>query len=210
MDRWCEQKLWKEWGLNTGGAELFASSTGLALCFIPAFWGAPKWTVLLMLLWASLIVLGVGTFIFHWIPNDEDDLASYFDWFPMALTCALLIFMFLEPNLKYMTTLYAVGALLLLLCYLLFLILPTDLLDPVFMNAVLVSPPVLVLALYTYWTLDARLVRVWALLLFSLTVWLINSYLCQSWTPLALLHSVFHIVMAVALWEAGCISASPP
>jgi len=210
MDRWCEQQLWREWGVNTGGAELFGSATGLLFCFVPGIWGARKWTVLLLLLWACFGVLGVGTFIFHWVPHDDSDHhLNAFDWYPMVFTCGLLIVIYLVPNIRFLAPTYVAGAFVLLLCWMLFLLIEMNHMNPVILNAVLVAPPVLIFAFYTYATWDSRINRVWFLLVLSLTLWLINSYFCERWAPLALFHSAYHVTMAIALWEAACIGVDP-
>ena len=200
MDRWCEQRMWDELGLETGGAELLSCGTALVLCVVPALFPPRRWTQALCALQAMLFLLGVGTFVYHWVPHDEDHINA-FDWFPMILTCALLGYMLVRGSLEgyWDSTLFFVG----LFAWALGLMVAMNLYDYAWLNAVLVVPPVLLLLGF----LDYRqAAAVWFWLAISLVLWLANHFGCEAWTPLAALHSVYHVTMALALWEAGKVA----
>jgi len=202
MDRWCEQRFWDEIGVETGGVEPLSCGTGLVICFVPFIyepWSCPRSLIFLKV---SMVVLGVGTFIYHWIPHEEDHVNS-FDWFPMSFTCAVLVYLCVEPSLKIMNELGNFFVLLALVVWSGFLFIGMNQFDYVILNAVLVAPPVLCLAVYTVRGLDTLVV--WTYLILSLALWLVNHYACQYWSPLAVLHSLYHVVIGVAIWEAGCL-----
>ena len=197
MDRWCEQRMWADVGLETGGAELLSCGTALVLCVVPVLFPPRGWTKSLCALQAMLFLLGVGTFVYHWVPHDEDHINA-FDWFPMILTCALLGYMLVQDLLKthWCTFVFFV----LLFGWALGLMVAMNQYDYTYLNAVLVVPPVLLLLGFLPMHGSAA---VWGWLLLSLGLWLANHFGCEAWTPLAALHSVYHVTMALALWETG-------
>lgn len=199
IDRWCEQAFWQSINVDTGGAEILSCATGLFLCVLPWMSSPSAWTADLRLLRIMFVILGVGTFVYHLIPHDENDINA-FDWFPMVLTLALLCEMLMS---KFMLTgWYEVAWHLLLLCWMLVLLAIMNMFDYAYLNASLVIPPALLFVCYTLYI--KYLLVPWVLLGISMAMWLINHFLCSMWTPLAVLHSVYHVTIGVALWEIGC------
>jgi len=142
MDRWCEQRMWADVGLETGGAELLSCGTALVLCVVPVLFPPRGWTKSLCALQAMLFLLGVGTFVYHWVPHDEDHINA-FDWFPMILTCALLGYMLVQDLLKTHRCTFVFFVL--LFGWALGLMVAMNQYDYTYLNAVLVVPPVLLL-----------------------------------------------------------------
>lgn len=201
MDRWCEQKMWRELNVNTGGAELLSSATGLVLCIIPFYWEPPTYAISILALQASFVLLGIGTFIFHWIPHDDNHINA-FDWYPMTFTCATLIYVYLEAIVKSKAMRFF--SILALFIWAFFLIYSMNQYSYVFLNAVLLTPPLVVLACYTCFVDWEHTVMIWGYLVISVSLWLANHYGCNTITALAPLHAVYHITIAIAIWEAGC------
>lgn len=201
-DRWCEQRMWREWGLDTGGVEWLACVTGLAICTVPFVLPPARFTTPLCFLQAGFVLLGAGTFVYHFIPHDESHHVNAFDFFPMSFVCATLVYIFIAPLLSVSRTVET-ASLLVLLAWAGVLFIGMNQVNYSVLNAVLVTPPVLCLLAYT---VEGHATGyVWPLLIASLALWLVNVFACHLWAPLAVLHSIYHITVALAVWEGGSI-----
>ena len=201
-DQWCEQKGWLDWGVNTNGIEVFAASTGIVMCAIPFLYPHYKMNVLLYVLQANIVLLGIGTFVFHWWPPEEfgNSLIVPFDWYPMIFTLATLMFIAnsvffvnYSINVKYGSN-FVIMIWMFCLMYFLFT------LDINIVQALLVVPPVLVLVAISFYV---DLYDQWIVLFTALGVWLVNRYACGYWSVLGQLHGIWHIFIGYALWDVG-------
>jgi len=203
-DQWCEQQTWLDWGVNTNGVEVFAASTGIVMCAIPFLYPNYKMNMLLYVLQVNIVLLGVGTFVFHWWPPDNDDFGLYvivpFDWYPMIFTLATLMFISNSIYFNYYTTTFQCLTMFLIFVWIFCLFYFLHMLDMNIVQTLLVGPPVLVLALLS---LYIDLYDQWYVLFMALTVWLVNRYACGYWSALGQLHGIWHIFIGYALWDIG-------
>lgn len=204
MDRWCEQRMWREANFETEGAELVSCGTAIALVAVPWVVRPPRFTVNLRIVQFLLFLLAVGTFVYHWVPHDED-LLNAFDWFPMILVVGVISYMVASRHLEgyWANVIFAA----LVVAWGVGLMAAMNMTSYVYLNVALVVPPVLVLLAY----MDVREgAEVWMWLFVSLVLWLVNHFACSSWAPLAVLHALYHITMALALWKAAVVAEFDP
>lgn len=202
-DQWCEQQMWLDWGVNTGGREVFAASTGLVMCFVPFLYPTYKMTYLLYALQVNIIILGVGTFIFHWWPIDQynNSIIAPLDWIPMIFTLANLLFIsnYVFFN-KYNLCMHTVSMLLVIgWIFTLFYIMNFGF-NVWISELLLVAPPVFFL-LYLSCFVDLH--EAWLLLFLCLGIWLTNRFACKAWSVLGSLHAIWHVIIGYALWDIG-------
>jgi hypothetical protein len=200
MDRWCEQRMWREANFETEGAELVSCGTAIALIAVPLVVRPSHFTSNLRIVQFLLVLLAVGTFVYHWIPHDEN-WVNAFDWIPMILVVAQISYMMAIRHLDGYWYSIIFGAL--LVAWGVGLTAAMNMTSYVYLNIALVVPPVLVLMAY----MDPREgAEVWMWLVVSLILWLVNHFACWTWAPLAVLHALYHITMALALWTAAIVA----
>jgi hypothetical protein len=202
-DQWCEQKVWLDWGLDTNGIELFAASTGIVMCLIPFLYPNYKMSIWLYLLQMNIVLLGIGTFVFHWWPPEDEYGNKYivpFDWFPMIFTLANLLFIANSLYFYQYTVFYQCFSVLAILVWIFALIYLMHEMDINWLQTLLIAPPVLVLLVVSAFI---DLYEDWIYLFISLGLWLVNRFACSYWSVLGQLHGIWHIVVGYALWDIG-------
>lgn len=204
-DQWCEQHFWSTIGIKTEYREIFAASTGLIMCLIPFLYPNYQMTLLLYSLEINIIVLGVGTFIFHWWPIDKYDTAKVapLDWIPMILTIGNLLFICIQTFFSYFSMCFKVTSVVFVVGWLFVLLyLTTQDYDVWISEMLLVLPSSLTLFFVSF---EVDLHEAWFYLFISLFVWIVNRFACHYWFVLGLLHGVWHITITYALWCVGVI-----
>jgi len=222
-DWWCERRMWRGMGVDTRGfSEPISALTGLVICvlvLIPNTKEDRQLPSLFVFVKSCLLFLGIGTAIFHAVEVEASRDAylnlNIFDWLPLVLACASLLVMYLLPATKGLPNAELFAAYLLGLFWFLILVAGMDSvtyeqLDGMvdwgsLLNMFLLVPLLVTLLYYTVTVLKEQSLVLWYLLLASLVLWIVNYYLCPYWYPLALLHAVYHVVIAVALVEASCL-----
>jgi hypothetical protein len=77
------------------------------------------------------------------------------------------------------------------------------------LNIALVLPMVLIFVMYCRTVIPwGKQVRVWLLLFGAMGCYFLNYIVCHQAYILALLHGVYHILMAFALWNIACLGIS--
>lgn len=202
-DQWCEQKFWLDYGLNTEHREIFAASTGFLMCAIPFLYPNHRMVLLLYTLQINIVILGVGTFIFHWWPIDHYDvnIISPLDWIPMILTIGNLMFLCIYTFYDCFTACMKFTSVLFVVSWLFIILYINNLgYEPWISELLLVLPSSLLLLCVSF---EIDLHESWYYLFISLFVWIINRFACAYWSVLGLLHGVWHITIAYALWTVG-------
>lgn len=204
-DQWCEQQFWLNLGIDTQYREVFAASTGLLMCLIPFLYPNYQMTFLLYALEINIIILGIGTFIFHWWPIDKYDaqMVAPLDWIPMILTIANLLFICIYSFFSCFTVCFKVTSVMFVVGWLfVMLYLSTQEYDVWISELLLVLPSSLILFIVSF---EVDLHEAWFYLFISLFVWIVNRFACHLWAGLGLLHGVWHITITYALWSVGVI-----
>ena len=221
-DWWCEQRMWRSVGAGTGPiAEPISMVTGLVMiifALIPSSDSGARLPLLFLFYKACLVLLGIGTAVFHGMEYEDSLLASVnlnlFDWGPIVLTCTVLLGIYLQSAVQMLENYAAVLAYLAVIVWAGFLLIAMDTSTyqaleawgwGTLLNGLLLGPLLLALAVFTWLNLGWRAWLLWLLLTAGLGAWLVNYYACQYWSVLSVLHSVYHIVMAYALLLAGCL-----
>jgi len=202
-DQWCEQQTWLDWGVNTNGVEVFAASTGIVISAVPFLYPNYKMTFMLYVLKINIILLGIGTFVYHWWPPEGeygDKVIVPFDWIPMILTLATLVFMANGVYFAQYTNTFQYVSVFFIMVWIFCLFYPMDAVDINIKQALLVVPPVLALAWLSGFI---DLYDQWIVLFMALTAWLVNRYACPYWSVLGQLHGIWHIFIGYALWDVG-------
>lgn len=222
MDRWCEQRMWEAAGTTSHGAEPLCAVSGLAFVVIPFLYPVPKEPPLFIAFKTSFIFLGIGTFVFHWIPNMQQNTVlnvNSFDWFPMVFTTAFLVAIYIYPFYCYFND-YAILALMCIVyAWVNFLLMCMDgatydyftlVMDTSFswgdiLNVTLLAPVLALLFCYTLFYYGSRMGMVWFYLVLSLGLWVINTYACERWYVLSVFHALYHVTIAKAVWDVACL-----
>lgn len=204
-DQWCEQKAWLDWGVNTNRIEIFAASTGIVMCAIPFLYPHYKMNILLYVLEVNIVLLGIGTFVYHWWPPDSgSDFDKYvivpFDWYPMIFTLATLLFIANSVYFNHYTVDYKYFSMFVIMVWMFCVIYFLHTLDINIVQTLLVAPPVLALAVLSMYI---DLYDQWIVLFMALGAWLVNRYACGYWSVLGQLHGIWHIFIGYALWDVG-------
>jgi hypothetical protein len=206
-DQWCEQRMWRSMGIDTK-AEIICAVTGIAFIIAPFFDMPNNFTDEHAMFHVAFVFLGLGTIFYHVFPNFEsNNQATIYelDWYPMVFTCASLVLIYIWPLRR---CLNLVGVYLMCVAFMSwfsFLILSVYHVSVDIRNGVMVGVPVLVFAGFSVAVLGQRSFYTWGLLLVGLTIWLVNKYLCSYYYWLAIFHGIYHVLMAFALWSAGCL-----
>ena len=224
-DRWCERRLFAGSAL----AEPVAASTGivmLALFLVPnVTTNEEPLPAAFVCVKACLVLLALGTVIFHSLTHEyaTDVLhvnLDMLDWYPLVLACASLIVLYTHSKLDALLSATAQTAA--YACFgtwVLFLLVCMDSATYNFwdseytgsgwwgllLNALLLAPLLGVLVYCTWTELKWQALRLWALLAGSAVLWAINVFACERAYGLAVLHGMYHLVMAVALVHAACL-----
>lgn len=213
-DQWCEQAMWTELTGVPQSIEYTAALTGLLICFVPftslCCWHRPTYG--LVLLGVSFLLLGVGTFLFHWFPKDP--LFIPLDWFPMTITMTIVILLHVWLiNEQDLCAQLIFSTLFIVWFFTLIFTVTTDTFPYDYMSIVLVLVPVLTFLFHNIFVskylpgdITTEIAQIWALLIFSLVLWLLNQNLCKQYHWMALFHSVYHITIALAIWWASIIA----
>jgi len=221
-DWWCERRMWQAAGASTGPiAEPACAATGVVMvvfALIPNADSSARLPLLFLFFKACLVVLGLGTVVFHGFEYgsslDAHLNLNMFDWAPVVLTVSVLTAVYLAPAMHKLENYAAVLAYIAFALWCLFLVVAMDtstysVLEGAqwgtIMNGVLLAPPLVVLAVFTALRIGWRAWVLWLLLTVGLAAWLVNYYACSFWSPLALLHAVYHLVITYALILAGCL-----
>lgn len=223
-DRWCEKQL-----LGSGLlwlAEPLAACTGIVMVVIFLLPNSDKREKLPPLfLWtkASLVLLGLGTVLFHGMSRSyaKDVLhvnLDMFDWLPLVVVAASLVALYcggIRLSNAWQCCAYAAGGV-----WVLFLCICMDSATYNFweedsggggkawgliLNAILLLPLFATLVYFTAVRLKQQAVTLWMLLIVSLVFWVVNVAACKYAPALALFHALYHVVMAVALVHAACL-----
>lgn len=221
IDDYCEQRMWLAINVNTQGVEPVAMITGLAFIVVPLLFPIPLASVNLITLQAGMIILGVGTIVFHTIRNEHENEKlniESFDYVPIVFVLAMLLFMYLHPVFNYCQSSLSLMVIFALLSWAMFLVVSMDsytfksLNDLMngnlksFQHAILIIPLGLTLVIYSYYGYAAVLSNVWLYSLTSIVLWCVNYFVCEYVHVFALFHSIYHVLIAIAIWEAGCVA----
>jgi len=224
-DQFCEYRYWRNQG-NHDDIEYAAAGSAAFFVLIPLFASPKNPPMLFQIFRANFVVLGVSTFLYHWLPNYDysSNLDTDFDWAVMATT-ALLLMMLLINTEKNMGEFTAFVILVVFFAWFYFLMLGWQGMEKqardalkltgdwgMTVNVVLVALPVLVFAAYTFNVYGQKALVAWVILIASLAAWVVNKFYCEQMLDLALLHSVFHAGMATSLWLGARLTVNdePP
>jgi len=199
--------MWRQLNVETN-TEYICAVTGLAFIVVPYVHAPAELTDAHIMLHVVLTFLGLGTILYHVFPNFESNSQATiyeFDWYPMVFTCAFLVFIYLFHLKKYLSELGVYVLYYTYMCWFMFLVLSVYHVDVVIRNAVMVSVPVFVLFCYSVTILGSRSFYTWSLLVVSLLIWQLNKSLCHQQYWMATFHGIYHVLMAFALWHAGCL-----
>lgn len=231
-DWWCERRLF---GYENTSiiAEPVSSATGFIMLIVfillprmPKNETPPQ---LFLFVKACLVVLAVGTILFHSITYENSVETVHvninmFDWLPLVLTNAVLFVLYMQSTFNTLSCTMQIFIYTLIVLWSVFLALSMDthtynFLDSAIENAMswgsilnfILLLPVMSALLYCTWTnrsLKTMWKRLWILLLASLVIWIVNVSACASSNWLAPLHAVYHVIMAYALVYAACLGLS--
>lgn len=212
--------MWKAISIDFNGVEPFSAITGLAFIFIPWLYPQTHESVLLTCIRVSLIYLGVGTFVFHWIPNMQNTTyvnVMMFDWLPIVFTSSLILIMYLTPLFRYVSDHVIFIIVFVVYGWISFLTMWVDNLTQNylisvsnfdfegFLNAILLIPLILCFATYTVCYFGSRSISLWVCMFTSLGFWLINKYACKQFYFLSIFHGLYHVIIAKVFWDAACL-----
>ena len=206
-DQWCEQRMWQSIGVDTN-VEIFAVITGAAFIFVPIIDAPNEFTNVHILFHVVFVFLGLGTMFYHIFPNFESDgQATIYemDWYPMVFTCSFLLMIYIWPLLRRLTPLGVYCVCFAVMGWFSFLVLSVYHVSVEVRNGVMVGVPVTVFFFFSCIAIGSRSLYTWILLVSGLTLWLINKELCRYYYWLAIFHGIYHVLMAFALWSAGCL-----
>jgi len=206
-DQWCEQRMWRKLNVDTN-VEIICAITGIAFIIVPYVEPPPEWTDYHIMFHVVFVFLGLGTILYHAFPNFESsNQATIYelDWYPMVFTCAFLLFIYLLPLNKYLSQLGVYLLYFSFMSWFAFLVLSVYHVSVEVRNAVMVTVPVFVFFCYSVTTFGARSFYTWVLLITSLIIWNVNKAVCDQQYWLATFHGIYHVLMAFALWSAGCL-----
>jgi len=221
-DWWCEQRMWRSAGAETGSlAEPVSMATGVvmvAFALVPNSDASAELPLLFLFYKACLVLLGIGTAVFHGMEYEDSLMAhvnlNLFDWGPIVLTITVLLGIYLQSAVRMLKNYVAVLVYMGVIVWAGFLLLAMDTSTyqaleawgwGTLLNGLLLGPPLLILAVFTWLKFGWRAWVLWFLLAISLAAWLVNYYACQYWFVLSVLHAAYHVVMAYALLLAGCL-----
>jgi hypothetical protein len=222
-DWWCEQALWR--GVNTFGVmDPAAAFTGVVMILMPLVPNTDSKTpTLLIVLKACIVVLGAGTIVFHTIDLDTNDAhinVILIDWYPIVLVCVMLLVIYLKETVKKLSSVTSMALCIFFVSWTTFLIFSMETVTYRYMDqtiggdkgwrtiayVALLVPVIGTLAFYTYSPLGwSNSQRLWITLITSLVMWVINVYACKYAAILALLHSLYHLIITYSLIYAGCL-----
>lgn len=214
FDMWCEQAMWSELTGTTQTIEYAAAITGLLMCFVPftllCCWHKP--TFGLVILGVSFILLGVGTFIYHWIP--EDPMSVPMDWIPMTITMTIVILIHVWLiNDQELCVQIVFSTLFVAWFFIIFFTIATSIMTYNQVSALLVAIPALIFLFHNIYVSSQlpgdhsyEIAEIWALLVLSLVLWLLDVYLCKQFHWMAIFHSVYHLTISLAIWWASIIA----
>lgn len=222
-DQWCEQEMWMSVNIDTNNVDPLCVITGIAIGLIPFFYPVLKPQLPIYFVHAGLIFLGAGTAVFHSIRDVQSWVMiniNSFDIFPIIFVSSSLLFMFIYPVFKYLDDPSILFIVTLFLAWPAFLTLCTDYLtksgiDSALnhildvnetINALIVTPLAVCLFIYTCMGYGLELLLVWVYALLSMIFFLLNTYLCKSAPILSVLHALYHVTIALAIWDAARVA----
>jgi len=206
-DQWCEQRMWRELNVDVK-SEIICAVTGLAFLVVPYIKPPAEFTEAHVMFHVVFVFLGLGTIFYHLFPNFEsNNQATIYelDWYPMVFTCATLLYIHLVPLNRFLSHFGLYVMWFLFVGWFSFLTLSVYHVSVEARNAVMVAVPVTVFFLYSVFVYGSESVGTWALLVISLVLWTLNKYLCHHQYWMATFHGIYHVLMAFALWGAGCL-----
>jgi len=223
IDEWCEQRMWKSIGIETNGVDPICAVTGLAIAFVPILYPVPKPCLPLYFVQSGLYLLAIGTVVFHCVRNVQSYVSiniNSFDWFPILFVCASLLFMYILPIMKYFDESSNLIIVLLFVTWSGFLFITADDLTSEglvnllgdyrslhqILQLIMLLPLALCLLLYTCNGYAQELYVVWGYSLLGMALFLVNTYYCEQWYALAILHAIYHIIITRAIWHAAGIA----
>jgi len=209
-DRWCEQRMWLSMGVDSQGTEPVCTLTGLAFIVIPWMHRPAESPRLLKLFHMAMFMLGLGTLVFHMVPNlrlTSNVDVDAFDWNPITLVCIMLLYIYLEHWAGNGALFYCFA--LALFGWAGFLTWTRGYLSGTVLNILLVMPLLACLAVHSVYLRKtearAAVQHVWTMLLISLVLWATNVLACPRFHALAVLHAIYHFTITAGLWSAACL-----
>lgn len=227
VDKWCELKMWEEWGVQTE-VEILDTATGALIVLVPYLHyhlhdPLPNHITFQRCFVAATALLGIGTALFHAFPHTryKEPYFSLLDWEPMLLFSALFMYARLEEFTGHDYALAVPTAFVIALTVMFF---ECHIQDPVDINNLLFTlVPAFVylgtfrsgeaiIAIFTGNTAhDSRDLQPDIILCaaFSIVAWVTGHFMCDRVPLLALFHAAWHLSITWAMYRAALVALRP-
>ena len=234
-DPFCESELWNDPGMPI--AQPMATITGLAMIamgwannYVYEGWHWNRLSKLFLVCKASLVLVGVGTVVYHATTVETMGRAhlnhGQCDWLPIVLMCSNLVILYLSHMLRarIMDQHEEVAIITGILAWIFVLVMAIDSntdsywsaelgadqqnLYGTIINIFLLVPLGVILAYASVYHLpwhDSK--YLFLSLAASLLLWAINGYLCRQNPWLAVMHALYHVTIAYGFVYAACLGA---